>query len=76
VNESHIYQPSRALCFFHQVALSLVLKTVGIMCRVHRVFEAFDDLDQNLAQFVKLRVFPRRDQFLVLWPCGIEPDLI
>jgi hypothetical protein len=35
-----------------------VLKTVGIMHRVHRAFEAFNDPDQDLAQFVELRIFP------------------
>jgi hypothetical protein len=43
----------------------LVLNTMGIMCRVHRAFETFDDLDQDLAKFIKLRIFPRCDQFLV-----------
>jgi hypothetical protein len=49
MNESRIYQPARAVWIFHQVAPSLVLKTVGIICRVQRVFEAFDDSDRNLA---------------------------
>jgi hypothetical protein len=31
------------------------------MCRVCRAFEAFDDLDLTLAQFVELRVFPKCD---------------
>jgi hypothetical protein len=75
MNESHIYQPARAVWIFHQVAPSLVLKTVGIMCRVRRAFEAFVDSDRNLAQFVELRVFPRLDQYLVSWPRGIEPKL-
>jgi hypothetical protein len=52
-----------------------VLKAVGIMCRVHRAFETFDESDRNLAQFVEPRVFPRCDQFLVSWPRGIEPEL-
>jgi hypothetical protein len=30
----------------------LVLKTVGAMHQVHRAFEAFDNLDQDLAQFI------------------------
>jgi hypothetical protein len=72
---SRIYQPARAVWIFHQVAPSLVLKSMGIIRRVRRAFEAFDDSDQNLAQFVELRVFPRRDQFLVLWLRGIEPEL-
>jgi hypothetical protein len=52
-----------------------VLKTVGVMRRVRRAFKAFDDLDQDLAQFIELRIFPRCDQFLVSWPRGIEPGL-
>jgi hypothetical protein len=48
---------------------------VGIMCRIRRIFEAFDDSDRDLAQFVKPRVFPRYDQFLMLWPHGVEPML-
>jgi hypothetical protein len=51
-----------------------VIRTVSVM-RVHRAFEAFDDLDRDLARFVELRIFPRCDQFLVAWPCGIEPWL-
>jgi hypothetical protein len=61
VNESRIYQHAPVVWIFHQVVPSLVLKTVGIMCRVCRAFEAFDDLDLNLAQFVELRVFPKCD---------------
>jgi hypothetical protein len=52
-----------------------VLKIVSIMCQVRKAFEAFDNLDQNLAQFVKLRVFLKCDQFLVSWLCGIQPEL-
>jgi hypothetical protein len=50
-----------------------VLKTVSIMHRVHRAFEAFDDPDQDLAQFIEPRIFPMCDQFLVPWSRGIEP---
>jgi hypothetical protein len=32
-------------------------------------------MDQDLAQFIKLRNFPRRDQFLVSWLRDIEPRL-
>jgi hypothetical protein len=46
------------------------------MHRVYRAFEAFDNLDQDLSQFVGLRIFPRCDQFLVTWSCGIVPWLI
>ncbi len=54
---------------------SLVLKTVGIVCQVLGAFEAFVDSNRNLVQFVELRGFPRRDQLLVSWSCGIEPEL-
>jgi hypothetical protein len=57
------------------VVPNLVLKTVGTVCRVHRTFEAFDDSDRDLAQFVEPRVFPMCDQFLVPWSCGVEPKL-
>jgi hypothetical protein len=43
VNESHIYQLAWAVLIFYQVVSSLVLKTVGLMCRVCITFEAFDD---------------------------------
>jgi hypothetical protein len=49
-----------------------VLKLVGVMHRVHRALEAFDDPDQDLAQLIELRIFPRCDQFLMSWPRGIE----
>jgi hypothetical protein len=75
MNESRIYHPAQVVWSFHQVVLNLVLKTMGIMCRVHRAFEAFDDSNRDLAQFVELRVFPRCDQFLVSCPRGIEPEL-
>jgi hypothetical protein len=70
-----MYQPALTVWIFHRVVPSLVLKTVSIMHRVHRAFKAIDDLDQDLAQFVEIRVFPRCDQFLVPWSCGIEPEL-
>jgi hypothetical protein len=75
MNKSHIYQPTQVVWIFHQVVSSLVLKTVGIMCQGHRVFKASDDSDRNLSQFFELRVFLKCDQFLVSWPCGIEPEL-
>jgi hypothetical protein len=58
---------------FHQVIPSLVLRTIGIMSQGHRAFENFDNPDRVLARFVELRTFPRCDQFLVPWSCGIEP---
>jgi predicted RNA-binding protein YlxR (DUF448 family) len=70
---SHKHQPARAVWIFQQVAPSLVLKTVGVMRRVHRAFEAFDDPDRDVAQFIESMVFHRCNQFLVSWSCGVEP---
>jgi hypothetical protein len=50
-----------------------VLMTIGIMRRVRRAFETFDDPDRDLAHFIESRVFHRYDQFLVSWSIGIEP---
>jgi hypothetical protein len=75
MNESRIYQAAQVVWIFHHVARSLVLKTMGIVCRVHRAFDTFDDSYRNLAQFVELRVFRRCDQFLVSWPHGMELEL-
>jgi hypothetical protein len=74
VQEWHVPVRSGSLDF-HRLVLNLVLQTVGNVCRVHRTFEAFDDLDKDLAQFVEPRVCPRCDQLSVLWPRGIEPKL-
>jgi hypothetical protein len=52
-----------------------VLRIVSVMHRVHRAFETIDDSDRDLAWFVELRIFPKCDQFLVIWPHGIEPWL-
>jgi hypothetical protein len=52
-----------------------VLKTLGIMCQVHRTFKVFGDSDHDLAQFVELRVSSRCDQLLVPWSRGVEPKL-
>jgi hypothetical protein len=75
MNESRIYQPAQAVMIFHRVVPSLVLRTISIVHQVHRAFEGFDDSDQNLAQFVELRIFLMCDQFLVSWLCGVEPKL-
>jgi hypothetical protein len=48
---------------------------VGTVYRARSTFKVFDNSDQNLAQFVELRVFCRCDQFLVPWPRDIEPKL-
>jgi hypothetical protein len=61
VYQSHTYQSAQAVWVFHRVVPSLVLKTVSVMRQVRRAFKAFDDLDQNLAQFIKLRGFSRCD---------------
>jgi hypothetical protein len=72
--ESHLPARSDSLDF-HRVVPNLVLNTVGIVCWVRRAFEVFDNSDQDVAQFVKLRGFPRCDQPLVPWPCDIELKL-
>jgi hypothetical protein len=72
---SRNYQSSQAVWIFHRVVPNLVLSTVGVMRRVHRAFEAFDDSDRDLTQFVEQRIFPRCDQFLVSWSRSIEPWL-
>jgi hypothetical protein len=45
---SHKHQPTQGVWIFHRVVPSLVLKTVGIMCRVRRAVEAFEDPDRAL----------------------------
>jgi hypothetical protein len=45
------------------------------MHRVHRAFEVFDNLDQDLAQLIEWRVFPECDLVLVPWSRDIEPRL-
>jgi hypothetical protein len=72
VRMSHNYQSAQAVWIFHRVVPSLVLGTISIVCRVHRAFETFDGSDWDLTQFVELMIFPRCDQFLVPWSCGIE----
>jgi hypothetical protein len=57
---------------FQQVVPNLVPKAVGTVSRARSAFEVFDNSDQNLTQFVKLRGFHRCDQFLVRWPRGTE----
>jgi hypothetical protein len=59
------YQSARVVWIFHQVVLSLVLRTISVVHQVHRAFKALDDSDWDLARFVELRFFPRCDQFLV-----------
>jgi hypothetical protein len=73
---SHNYQSAWAVWIFHRLVSILVLRTVGVMRRIHRAFEAFDDPDGDLARFVELRIFPMCDQFLVPWSRDIEPWLV
>jgi hypothetical protein len=61
------------LATFHQVVPNQVLKTMDVMRHVCRSFEAFDDPDWNLAQFIKSRFFHKCNQFLVQWLDDIEP---
>jgi hypothetical protein len=75
VHMSHNYQSARAVWIFHRVVPSLVLRTVSVLRRFHRAFEAFDNLNRDLTQFVEQRIFPRGDQFLVPWSRSIEPWL-
>jgi hypothetical protein len=72
---SRNYQSAQAVWIFHRVVASLVLRTVGVVHRVHGEFKAFDDPDRDLAWFVELRIFPRCDMFLVPWSHDIEPWL-
>uniref|UniRef100_UPI003D1190EF hypothetical protein n=1 Tax=Amphritea sp. TaxID=1872502 RepID=UPI003D1190EF len=51
------HQTTRVVWIFHRVIPNLVLRTVGIMRRVHRAFKAFDDPDGDLTQFVEQRIF-------------------
>jgi hypothetical protein len=60
---------------FHEVVPNLVPKAVGLMCQAHSAFEVFDNSDQDLTQFIEIMVFHRCEQFLVPWPCSIEPEL-
>jgi hypothetical protein len=69
---SRTHQPARAVWIFHRVVLSLVLNTICIMHRFRRAFEAFDDLNRDLIQFIESRVFDKCDQFLVPWLRGVE----
>jgi hypothetical protein len=65
VHASHRHQTTQAVRIFHRIIPSLVLRTMGVMHRVRRAFEAFDNPDQYLAQFVELRICPECDQVLV-----------
>jgi hypothetical protein len=71
---SRNYQSTQAVWIFHRVVPSLVLRTVGVMRRVHRAFEAFNNLDQDLTRFVEQRILPRCDQFLEPWLRDTWPD--
>jgi hypothetical protein len=49
-------QSARAVWIFHRVVLSLVLRTISILHRIHKAFEAFDNPDRDLTRFVELGV--------------------
>jgi hypothetical protein len=72
---NHKHQTAQAIWISHQIISSLVLKIVGIMHRVHRAFEAFDNLDWELAWFVEQRILLECDQVLVPWSRDIQPWL-
>jgi hypothetical protein len=72
MHKSRKYQPAQAVWIFHRVVPSLLLKTVSVMGRVHRAFEAFGDSDRDPAWFIELRIFLRCDQILVPWPRIID----
>jgi hypothetical protein len=74
VEESHT-QVCLGSLDFHQEVPNLVPRAVGTVCRADSAFEVIDNSDQNLAQFVKLRVFCRCDQLLVPWPRSNEAKL-
>jgi hypothetical protein len=72
---SHNHQTTQEVWIFHWMIPNLVLRTVGVMCLTHRAFKVFDHPNVDLTQFVEQRIFPKCDQVLVSWPCGIEPRL-
>jgi hypothetical protein len=49
VHMSRRHHPVQVVWIFHRIVFSLVLRTVSVMRRVHKAFEAFDDPDQDLA---------------------------
>jgi hypothetical protein len=70
---SRKHQSAWEVWTFHRVVPSLVLKTVGVMHRVHKAFKSFDDSDRDRTQFIESRVLHRCDQFLLSWSRGVEP---
>jgi hypothetical protein len=71
----HIQKSQTPVCSgsqdFHQVISNLVHKAMGTMCRAHSAFKVFDNLDQDLTQFIEIWIFHRCDQFLVPWLCSV-----
>jgi hypothetical protein len=41
-----------------------------------RAFKAFTHLALDLTLFVRVEGFLESGQFLVSWPCGVEPELV
>jgi hypothetical protein len=54
-------QSTQVVWIFHRVVPSLMLRNVGVMHRVRRALEPFEDPDRDLTQFVEQRIFPRCD---------------
>jgi hypothetical protein len=73
---SRRHQTAETVRIFHRIISSFVLKTVGVMQRVLRAFNAFDNPDRYIAQVIELRIFPECDKVLLPWLCGIEPWIV
>jgi hypothetical protein len=66
------HQTAEIVRIFHRIVSSLVLKTVGVVRRVLRAFNTFDNPDRYIAQVIELRIFPKRDKVLLPWLHGVE----
>jgi hypothetical protein len=62
--------------FHDRVVPDLVLRIVGVMHLARRAFKAFTHLALDLTLFVRVEGFLESGQFLVSWPCGVEPELV
>jgi hypothetical protein len=56
MNKSHKHQSARGSLDFHRVVPNKVPKVVGLMCQAHSAFNVFDNSDQELTQFIDIRV--------------------
>jgi hypothetical protein len=84
---SHNHQSTRVVWIFHRVVSGLVLRTVGVMRRVHRAFEAFDDPDgtslnllssgfSQVWSVLSAMVTWHRALAKCHWSCGTCPDYL